>query len=58
MACYLISCDLRAPGRNFDLKAVHLNAKMEEDMRTTAELMDLIEQKGKEISQCLAVLKR
>jgi type I restriction enzyme M protein len=44
--------------RNFDLKAVNPNAKSEADTRTPAELIDLIEAKGLEISSALAELRR
>ena len=41
----------------FDLKAVNPNAKTEEDTRTPAELIDLIETKGREVQKLLAKLK-
>lgn len=44
--------------KNFDLKAVNPNAKSTEDMRTPEELMDIIEAKGKEVSEALAALRR
>jgi type I restriction enzyme M protein len=43
--------------RNYDLKAVNPNAKVEEDLRTPEELLDLIETKGKEIQEALAKLR-
>jgi type I restriction enzyme M protein len=43
--------------RNFDLKAVNPNAKVEEDQRTPAELLDIIEAKQKEIAQLVAALR-
>lgn len=43
--------------RGYDLKAVNPNARNEEDTRTPKELLDLIEQKGKEIAEALAVLR-
>ncbi len=43
--------------RGYDLKAVNPNARGEEDARTPEELLDLIEQKGKEIAEALAVLR-
>lgn len=42
--------------KNFYLKAMNLRAKNHEDTRTPEELLDLIEQKGKEIAEVLAVL--
>jgi type I restriction enzyme M protein len=42
----------------YDLKAVNPHAKNEEDTRTPEELLDLIEAKGREIAQALAVLRR
>ena len=44
--------------RNYDLKAVNPNAKVEEDLRTPEELLDLIEQKGEEVKAALAKLRR
>jgi type I restriction enzyme M protein len=44
--------------RNFDLKAVNPNARREEDTRTPEELLDLIEAKGREVSEALAVLRK
>jgi type I restriction enzyme M protein len=41
----------------YDLKAVNPNAKSDEDQRTPEELLDLIEAKGKEVAQALAVLR-
>ena len=41
----------------FDLKAVNPNAKTEEDTRTPAELIELIEMKGREVQEFLAMLK-
>ena len=43
---------------NYDLKAVNPNAKREEDTRTPEELIDLIEAKGREISDALATLRK
>jgi type I restriction enzyme M protein len=42
----------------YDLKAVNPNARNEEDARTPEELLDLIEAKGREITDALAVLRR
>ena len=44
--------------KNFDLKAVNPNAKVEEDTRTPNELLDLIEAKGKEVQEALAKLRK
>jgi type I restriction enzyme M protein len=44
--------------RNFDLKAVNPNAKVDEDTRTPNELLDLIEAKGKEVQEALAKLRK
>ena len=42
----------------FDLKAVNPNKKPVVDTRTPEELLDIIEQKGKEIAEALAVLRK
>ena len=47
--------DLEA--RNYDLKAVNPHARVTEDTRTPAELLDLIEAKGQEVAQALAELR-
>jgi len=44
--------------RGFDLKAVNPNAKNEEDTRTPEELLDLIEAKGREVAEALAMLRK
>jgi type I restriction enzyme M protein len=44
--------------KNYDLKAVNPNAKTNEDMRTPDELLDLIEAKGREVAEALAVLRK
>jgi type I restriction enzyme M protein len=54
--------DLRAKAKAiedavFDLKAVNPNAQVEEDSRTPAELIQIIEDKGKEVAAALALLK-
>lgn len=41
----------------YDLKAVNPNAKGQEDTRTPEELLDLIEAKGREIAEALALLR-
>jgi type I restriction enzyme M protein len=43
--------------RNFDLKAVNPNAKSNEDLRKPEELLDLIEAKGKEVTEVLVRLR-
>ncbi len=47
--------DLKA--KNYDLKAVNPNAKVEEDTRTPEELLDIIETKGREIAAAVATLR-
>ncbi|MDZ8104720.1 MAG: hypothetical protein RM338_03730 [Nostoc sp. DedQUE12a] len=44
--------------KNFDLKAVNPNAKVEEDARTPEELLDFIEEKGLEVADALSILRR
>ncbi len=44
--------------RNFDLKAVNPHRKNDEDDRTPEELIELIEEKGKEVAEVLAWLRR
>jgi type I restriction enzyme M protein len=44
--------------KNFDLKAVNPNARVEEDARTPEELLDLIELKGQEVATALSVLRK
>ena len=44
--------------KNYDLKAVNPNRVEEVDTRTPEELLDIIEQKGKEIQEALAMLRR
>ncbi|MBN9120844.1 MAG: N-6 DNA methylase [Planctomycetes bacterium] len=41
----------------YDMKAVNPNRKAKEDRRTPGELLDLIEQKGREIAEALAALR-
>lgn len=41
----------------YDLKAVNPNKQTEEDKRTPGELLDIIEQKGREVAEALAVLR-
>jgi type I restriction enzyme M protein len=43
--------------RNYDLKAVNPHAKADEDTRTPAELLDLIEEKGREVAEAVAALR-
>ena len=45
-------------GRNFDLKAVNPNRKVEVDTRTPEELIATIEAKGREIDEALGELRR
>lgn len=44
--------------RNYDLKAVNPNAKADEDTRTPEELLDLMEEKGQEVAEAIAELRR
>jgi type I restriction enzyme M protein len=44
--------------KNYDLKAVNPNAKVEEDTRTPDELLDLIEAKNREVQAALAKLRK
>ena len=41
----------------YDLKAVNPNAKNDEDKRTPEQLLDLIEAKGREVADALAILR-
>ena len=41
----------------YDLKAVNPNRKVDVDRRTPAELLDLIEAKGREVSDAIALLR-
>ena len=41
----------------YDLKAVNPNKQVEEDTRTPAELLDIIEQKGQEVAEALVTLR-
>ncbi len=43
---------------NYDLKAVNPHAKSNEDTRTPEELLDLIEAKGREVTEALVKLRR
>lgn len=43
---------------NFDLKAVNPNAVVAQDARTPEELLDIIEQKGREVAEALAKLRK
>lgn len=43
--------------KNFDLKAVNPNKVAVEDSRTPEELLDIIENKGREVAAVLAKLK-
>ena len=45
-------------GRNYDLKAVNPNSKGDEDTRTPEELLDLIEEKGREVAEAVEALRR
>jgi len=41
----------------YDLKAVNPNRQSDEDKRTPAELLDIIEQRGREVAEALAALR-
>jgi type I restriction enzyme M protein len=41
----------------YDLKAVNPNRQADEDKRTPAELLDIIEQRGREVAEALAALR-
>jgi type I restriction enzyme M protein len=43
--------------RNYDLKAVNPNAKSNEDTGTPEQLLDFIEEKGKEVGEAIAALR-
>ena len=43
--------------KNYDLKAVNPNAKSNEDTRTPEQLLDFIEEKGKEVAEAIAALR-
>lgn len=43
--------------KNYDLKAVNPHATSDEDTRTPEELVNLIEAKGREVTQALAELR-
>jgi type I restriction enzyme M protein len=43
--------------KGYDLKAVNPNARRDDDLRTPEELLDLIEQRGKEVAAALADLR-
>ncbi len=43
--------------KNYDLKAVNPNAKSNEDTRTPEELLDFIEEKGKDVAEAVAALR-
>jgi len=44
--------------KNYDIKAVNPNRKIEEDTRTPEELISIIDFQGKEIEKSLKALKR
>ena len=43
--------------RGYDHKAVNPNAKSTADTRTPEELLEIIESKGREVSEAIAVLR-
>ncbi len=44
--------------RGYDLKAVNPHAKKDEDTRSPEELLDLIDAKGREVTEAIATLRR
>jgi type I restriction enzyme M protein len=42
----------------YDLKAINPNAKADVDTSTPAEILDIIESKGREVAEALAALRR
>ena len=54
-SCTVTRAEIEA--KNYDLKAVNPNRKEEIDTRTPEELLDIIEQKGSEIQEALAMLR-
>jgi type I restriction enzyme M protein len=44
--------------KKYDLKAVNPNIRRNQDTRTPEELLDLIEAKGREVSEALAILRQ
>jgi type I restriction enzyme M protein len=59
MKNWTISLLMRAEieAKNYDLKAVNPNTKSDEDPCTPNELLDFIEEKGREIAKALASLR-
>ena len=43
--------------KSYDLKAVNPHARNDEDLRTPEELLDLIEAKGKEVTEAIVALR-
>lgn len=43
--------------KNYDIKAVNPNRKIEEDTRTPEELISIIESQNREIDNILSILK-
>lgn len=43
--------------KGYDLKAVNPRARVDEDQRTPEELLDLIEAKGREVTDAVAALR-
>jgi type I restriction enzyme M protein len=43
--------------KGYDIKAVNPHARVDVDTRTPAELLDLIEQKGKEVDEAIKKLR-
>ncbi|MFY9549551.1 MAG: hypothetical protein WAU32_00240 [Thermoanaerobaculia bacterium] len=43
--------------KGYDLKAVNPNAKSDEDTRTPEQLLDIIDEKGREVAEAIAALR-
>ena len=43
--------------RSYDLKAVNPHAEKDADLRTPEELLDLIEVKGREVTEAISTLR-
>jgi type I restriction enzyme M protein len=66
LACYRVADSPRSwtisrkaiAEKTYDLKAVNPNAKSTEDTRTLMELLDLIEEKEREVSAAIDTLRK
>ena len=55
--CHGRELAVRAQEAVYDLKAVNPNKQAEEDPRTPTELLNIIEQKGREVAAAVAALR-